>query len=193
MKQTKTRNIQKISEDILKMLVKNKGVEVQITADKTQILICIHQNYTEDFKHITEVETEKDFLISPSFAGLQMLKTFSETEEPEPIKTTEEIFINAILENPTNQEEPETSDPYRKFLIRREAEKRIKQMEEEEEKKDHRDFMENHFIICKPPPDQPQEIQKEFFDKLSDDLKMIRLKAGKNKATPRADLLNFVC
>ena len=190
---TKTRNIQKISEDILKMLVKNKGVEVQITADKTQILICIHQNYTEDFKLIEEVETEKDFLISPSFAGLQMLKTFSETEEPEPIKTTEEIFINAILENPTNQEEPETSDPYRKFLIRREAEKRIKQMEEEEEKKDHRDFMENHFIICKPTPDQQKEEVKEFFDKLSDDLKMIRLKGGKNKDKQRADLLNFVC
>jgi len=88
----KTRNIQKISEDILKLLVKQKGVKVEITEDKRIIFISIYQDFTEDFQIIDEFETDKI-----------------------------------------------------------------------------------------------------FFDKLSDDLKMIRLRGGKDKDKQRSDLLNFVC
>ena len=88
----KTRNIQKISEDILKLLVKQKGVKVEITEDKRIIFISIYQDFTEDFQIIDEFETDKI-----------------------------------------------------------------------------------------------------FFDKLSDDLKMINLRGGKDKDKQRADLLNFVC
>ena len=88
----KTRNIQKISEDILKLLVKQKGVKVEITEDKRIIFISIYQDFTEDFQKVDEFENDKT-----------------------------------------------------------------------------------------------------FFDKLSDDLKMIRLRGGKDKDMQRDELLNFVC
>ncbi len=91
-KKKKTRNIQKMSEDIMKLLVKQNGVKVEITEDKRIIFISIYQDFTEDFQKVDEFENDKT-----------------------------------------------------------------------------------------------------FFDKLSDDLKMIRLRGGKDKEKQREDLLNFVC
>ena len=91
-KKKKTRNIQKMSEDIMKLLVKQKGVKVEITEDKRIIFISIYQDFTEDFQKVDEFENDKT-----------------------------------------------------------------------------------------------------FFDKLSDDLKMIRLRGGKDKDKQRDELLNFVC
>ena len=91
-KKKKTRNIQKMSEDIMKLLVKQKGVKVEITEDKRIIFISIYQDFTKDFQKVDEFENDKT-----------------------------------------------------------------------------------------------------FFDKLSDDLKMIRLRGGKDKDKQRDELLNFVC
>ena len=91
-KKKNTRNIQKMSEDILKLLVKQKGVKVEITEDKRIIFISIYQDNIENFQNNNDFENDKI-----------------------------------------------------------------------------------------------------FFDKLSDDLKMIRLRGGKDEDKQREDLLNFVC
>ena len=60
-KKKKTRNIQKMSEDIMKLLVKQKGVKVEITEDKRIIFISIYQDFTEDFQKVDEFEIDKVF------------------------------------------------------------------------------------------------------------------------------------
>ena len=72
-----------------------------------------------------------------------------------------------IFSNYLGLEEPETKDPYRKSLL---------------EKENQREEEINEF-----------ETDKIFFDKLCDDLKMIRLRGGKDKDKQREELLNFVC
>jgi len=72
-----------------------------------------------------------------------------------------------IFSNYLDLEEPETKDPYRKSLL---------------EKENQREEEINEF-----------ETDKIFFDKLSDDLKMIRLRGGKDKDKQRDELLNFIC
>jgi len=76
-------------------------------------------------------------------------------------------FKDVIFSNYLGLEEPETKDPYRKFLLERERQR-------EEKLKEF-------------------ETDKIFFDKLCDDLKMIRLRGGKDKDKQRDELLNFIC
>ena len=76
-------------------------------------------------------------------------------------------FKDVIFSNYLGLEESETKDPYRKFLLERERQRKEKLKE--------------------------FETDKIFFDKLSDDLKMIRLRGGKDKDKQREELLNFVC
>ncbi len=78
-----------------------------------------------------------------------------------------DYFKDVIFSNYLGLEEPETKDPYRKHLLERERQR-------EEKLKEF-------------------ETDKVFFDKLSDDFKMIRLRGGKDKEKQREDLLNFVC
>ena len=98
----RTRNVQKIAEDVLKTAVKNKGVKFEISKDNQNILVSIYQDFTDEFQSVEEVEE------------------FFNEDTAQIMEEEEDLFLVPFI----NKQEPETNDPYRKCILKSQYDKR---------------------------------------------------------------------